>query len=84
MIKARQKEGLPCEIPRQVGIIWLKLEKMLLIWFGFSQAEKNYINVGMESDYYTQVTGAGIKEGMLVIVQSTEEADNPFEMMMGL
>ncbi len=50
--------------------------------------EKNKIevpvNVGMESDYYTQVTGAGIKEGMLVIVQSTEEADNPFEMMMGL
>ena len=41
VIKARQKEGLPREIPRQVGIIWLKLEKMLLIWFGFSEAEKN-------------------------------------------
>ncbi len=42
------------------------------------------VQVGMESDYYTQVTGAGIREGMTVIVQSTEEADNPFELMMGL
>ena len=40
------------------------------------------VQVGMESDYYTQVTGAGIREGMTVIVQSTEEADNPFELMM--
>lgn len=42
------------------------------------------VQVGIESDYYTQVTGAGIKEGMTVIVQSTQEADNPFELMMGL
>ncbi|MCR4807157.1 MAG: efflux RND transporter periplasmic adaptor subunit [Lachnospiraceae bacterium] len=41
------------------------------------------VEVGMESDYYTQVTGAGIREGMTVIVQSTEEADNPFDIMMG-
>ena len=41
VIKARQKEGFPCEIPRQAGIIWLKSEIMLLIWFGFSEAEKN-------------------------------------------
>ena len=26
---------------KSLGIIWLKLEKMLLIWFGFSEAEKN-------------------------------------------
>ena len=42
------------------------------------------VQVGMESDYYTQVSGAGIKEGMTVLVQSTEEADNPFELMMGM
>ncbi len=42
------------------------------------------VQVGMESDYYTQVSGAGIKEGMTVLVQNTEQADNPFEMMMGL
>ena len=42
------------------------------------------VEVGIESDYYTQVSGAGIKQGMTVIVQSTEEADNPFELMMGL
>ncbi len=41
------------------------------------------VEVGMENDYYTQVMGSGIKEGMTVIVQSTEEADNPFEIMMG-
>ena len=42
------------------------------------------VQVGMESDYYTQVSGAGIKEGMTVIIQNTEQADNPFELMMGL
>ena len=42
------------------------------------------VQVGIESDYYTQVSGAGIKEGMTVLVQNTEQADNPFEMMMGL
>lgn len=42
------------------------------------------VQVGLESDYYTQVSGAGIKEGMTVLVQSTEKADNPFEIMMGM
>jgi hypothetical protein len=41
------------------------------------------VQIGIESDYYTQISGAGVKEGMTVVIQSTEEADNPFEMMMG-
>ena len=41
------------------------------------------VEVGMESDYYTQVSGKGVKEGMNVVVQTTVEADNPWEMMMG-
>ncbi|MCR5508789.1 MAG: efflux RND transporter periplasmic adaptor subunit [Lachnospiraceae bacterium] len=41
------------------------------------------VTIGMESDYYTQISGEGIKEGMTVLVQSTVEADNPFEIMMG-
>ncbi len=70
-----------------------KLGNIFKVAYGKSEDEgKNFIEenqievpveVGMESDYYTQVTGNGIKEGMTVIVQSTEEADNPFELMMG-
>ena len=42
------------------------------------------VEVGMENDYYTQISGKDVREGMLVVVQTTVEADNPWEVMMGL
>lgn len=37
----RCEEGQPCEISRQAGILWLKSEKILLIWAGSDEADKN-------------------------------------------
>lgn len=42
------------------------------------------VEVGMENDYYTQISGKDVREGMLVVVQTTVEADDPWEVMMGL
>ncbi|MBR5406231.1 MAG: efflux RND transporter periplasmic adaptor subunit [Lachnospiraceae bacterium] len=41
------------------------------------------VQIGMESDYYTQVMGPGVKEGMTVVIEQTVEADNPFDVMFG-
>lgn len=42
------------------------------------------VEIGIESDYYTEVKSAKLKEGMTVVVKSEVEATNPFEIMMGL
>ncbi|MBR4719580.1 MAG: HlyD family efflux transporter periplasmic adaptor subunit [Lachnospiraceae bacterium] len=42
------------------------------------------VEIGIESDYYTEVRSPKLKEGMTVIVKSEVEATNPFEIMMGL
>ena len=40
------------------------------------------VEIGMQSDYYTQVSGTGIKEGVTVVIKSEVEPDNPLEQMM--
>ncbi len=42
------------------------------------------VEVGMESDYYTQISGKDVKEGMSVVVKTNVEPDNPFEIMMSM
>jgi len=43
------------------------------------QIDRVYVNVGLESDYYTEVTGDGIEAGMTVYLEddsNTEESDS--------
>ena len=40
-VMKRCEEGQPCEISRQAGILWLKSEKILLIWAGSDETDKN-------------------------------------------
>ena len=42
------------------------------------------VEIGIESDYYTEVRSQRLKEGMTVVIKSEVEATNPFEIMMGL
>ena len=70
---------------------WEKIKHIFKVAYGKKdeESEKDKSNdryeipvtVGMESDYYTQISGAGVEEGLTVVIPETEEVGG-FDFMM--